>query len=366
MITYKGKEIISKYMLGQVPAYASYISFGCGAEPGEDVPNGSEQQMKFEMFRIPISSRSLVGDQISFTAEIPFEPRYRITEVGLWSDATNALTNSDSRIIFSFVDAENWKVYDADPNVPIAIPIVSESLSGKALSDEDGIIRTAEEVFWCDASNQTLTWKTDDWPNSYDRRQEGARFLNQTLFVRSDTQKKIYIDGRRVDLSQNSSQDILTLALALHNVNPESPNTTNYTSIPTVNIKFMRDPANNDAGFATFSVPIDKMHENGTDYKLYQVIEQKLDDITYSPNFTWQETRWVEITIENGDPNWYIALDAMRFDNVSTPNPIYVMSGYTVAADILNKVTGTNSYIEYRFSLETAVSTGPARLIGGS
>ena len=362
MITNQGQEIISKYLLGQVPSYASYISFGCGAEPGEDVVDGTETEMKFEMFRIPISSRSLVGEEISFAAEIPFEPRYRITEVGVWSDATNVLTNSDSRIIFSFVASENWKIYDSDPNVPIEIPVVNDPLSGLALADEDGVIRTTEEVFWCDASNQTLTYKTDDYPATYDRRQEGARFLNQTLFVRSDTTKKIYIDGRRVDLSQNSSQDILTLAVALHGVNPEQPNTTNFTSPPTVNIKFMRDPANNDAGFATFSCTLDQLHSNGTDYKLYQVINQKLDDITYSPNFTWQETRWVEITVENGDPNWYLGIDAMRFDNVSTPNPIYVMSGYTIADDILNKVTGTNSYLEFRFGLQTGTAPTTLRM----
>ena len=86
MITNKGKDLIGKYMLGQVPSYASYLSFGCGAEPVEDTPTGSETGMKFEMFRVPISARSLLGEEISFAAEIPFEPRYRITAVGVFSD----------------------------------------------------------------------------------------------------------------------------------------------------------------------------------------------------------------------------------------------------------------------------------------
>lgn len=33
MITDVGKEIISKYLLGQTPAYATHISIGCGAVP---------------------------------------------------------------------------------------------------------------------------------------------------------------------------------------------------------------------------------------------------------------------------------------------------------------------------------------------
>ena len=33
MITNKGKTIIAKYLLGQAPAYASYIAVGCGPQP---------------------------------------------------------------------------------------------------------------------------------------------------------------------------------------------------------------------------------------------------------------------------------------------------------------------------------------------
>ena len=33
MITEFGKGIIGKYLIGQAPAYASYIAIGCGATP---------------------------------------------------------------------------------------------------------------------------------------------------------------------------------------------------------------------------------------------------------------------------------------------------------------------------------------------
>ena len=33
MITNTGKTIIAKYLLGQAPAYASYLAIGCGATP---------------------------------------------------------------------------------------------------------------------------------------------------------------------------------------------------------------------------------------------------------------------------------------------------------------------------------------------
>ena len=74
MITDKGRELIAKYLLGQAPSYASFISFGCGAEPGDTV-TGTEQCMKFEMLRVPISSRSTLAegalDKISFAGDNP-------------------------------------------------------------------------------------------------------------------------------------------------------------------------------------------------------------------------------------------------------------------------------------------------------
>lgn len=62
MITNDGKEIISKFLLGQVPSYATYLSVGCGATPlnsQESLSNDlhAKQRMDFEMTRVPISSK---------------------------------------------------------------------------------------------------------------------------------------------------------------------------------------------------------------------------------------------------------------------------------------------------------------------
>ena len=37
MITDKGKAIFAKYMIGQTPAYASYIALGCGPKPSSSL-----------------------------------------------------------------------------------------------------------------------------------------------------------------------------------------------------------------------------------------------------------------------------------------------------------------------------------------
>ena len=49
--------------------------------------------------------------------------------------------------------------------------------------------------------------------------------------------------------------------------------------------------------------------------------------------------------------DWYVGIDVIRFDNVSTPNPLYVMSGYTSTDTPLVKGANTNAYAEFRFGL---------------
>ena len=72
MITNQGRELISKYLLGQAPSYASYISFGCGNGAGA---TADVNCMDFEMLRVPISSRSNLESSgssiISFAGDLP-------------------------------------------------------------------------------------------------------------------------------------------------------------------------------------------------------------------------------------------------------------------------------------------------------
>ena len=37
MITNTGRYIIAKYLLNQIPAYASFLAVGCGAKPKKDL-----------------------------------------------------------------------------------------------------------------------------------------------------------------------------------------------------------------------------------------------------------------------------------------------------------------------------------------
>ena len=358
MITNDGKELISKYLLGQVPSYASYISFGCGEFPEGYEPTGEEKSMGFEMLRVPISSRSVINDagdnRISFAGEIPLEQQYIITEVAVWSDGANAAAvNSDSRVLFAFTEDENWRIKDGTQTKDIVY--FDEPLSGvQEIGQEFGSINSdfvGSDIFACSADNLTLL---------ANRPGQGARFLNKTIMVPSDTTQKIFIDGRNVDLSTNSRNDLLKFAFAMYPKNAEVDGS--FPKAPDVKftIRFMRDPSveKNDAdppvGTAVWEgiVPTTK----------FTVAETTLENVKVSQyGFSWADTRYIEIEAQAGSEvdevwtpvsGWYIGIDAIRFDNVSTPNPLYVMSGYSVAPQPLVKKANTNAYAEFRFGVD--------------
>lgn len=208
MITNSGKEVISKYMLGQAPAYATHISIGCGATPldptdPEQADVATKNRMNFEMTRVPISSRGFVEDggttKLSLVAQLPTENRYEITEVGLWSDANNILAQGfDSRIIFDF--EENWQAHDTSVT---AIPFI-ENLGTNGVIDDQG-----QNIFRTDCGNSLL-----EEPDRRDRK-EGPRFLNTSIFMKGDSSNIESTDFAITSASSNGT--LLTYTSASSN-----------------------------------------------------------------------------------------------------------------------------------------------------
>lgn len=181
MITNTGKEIISKYLLGQTPAYATHIAIGCGAVPldaNDPAPSPStlaeKTTMDFEMTRVPITSKGFVDDngttKVSFTAELPKENRYDITEIGLWSSGSNSLAkNFDSRMVFNF--SEPWQAHSTSiSEITTPVPLGS-----------GGDITTPLKFFRASSSDPVFS--------SIDRknRKEGPRFLDSKILLRGDS-----------------------------------------------------------------------------------------------------------------------------------------------------------------------------------
>jgi hypothetical protein len=155
MITNTGKNILAKYLVGQTASYASHIAVGCGPKPvavdSAAVDYSDKQSLDFEMFRVPIISRGFVDEsgvsKIVLTAELPTQERYEITEVGLFSGASNPSAGSfDSKTVYSFSDSEAWKYSSQGAE----IPSIYEPL-------DDRVVKITNAV----ASGTTITYTTD-------------------------------------------------------------------------------------------------------------------------------------------------------------------------------------------------------------
>jgi hypothetical protein len=374
MITENGKRIISKFLLGQAPSYASYIAVGCGPKPLTSNPTSEQiteysakDNLDFEMFRVPIVSRGYVAEDgvtsLVFTGELPTAERYEISEVGVFSAGSNPIAGAyDSKNLYSFsTTRENW-VYNQN-STPISIPEHFEPLDG---SDPTNIISVTDKVFYTNSNNRIFT--------NEDRvlRYEPARYLNTALALRGDTSvtshsgayayagNNIELTDISIDLSKNSPGDELRLAFSVINkTGVEDPEDLNSPDAVHLTVVFSSQDGTQTA---TMPIVIESTDE-GVDFDAnrYFVSTSRITDLVKTNGFTWSQVDRIKIyatVVDGGTPssNFYILLDALRLENVSTTTPLYGMTGYTViktaTGETFVKDANTTSYIEFRFELD--------------
>jgi len=385
LITNTGKTIIGKYMLGQAPAYASFLAVGCGPTPLEtgDVADdfATKENLDFEMFRVPISSRGFVNEsginKIVLTAELPTEERYEISEVGLYSAGANPSAGAyDSKTVFAFTDGENWQ-YQTGASAT-AIDTVTAPLDDPG---DDNVIAVADTVFQTNADNSIF------YKASRANRYERCRFLNNIILIRGDEadltistesdetldhfviedgSNYIRLTGASVDFTRNSPIDELRLAFSIVS------KTGNSSAIPEI-VRILVEFSSTDGGeFARFEAEIEHGSSGNLDNAIadfetnrYFVVSKQLQDLYTTSGFTWDLVTIVKIyacviTDESGEfdvpsDNYYIALDAMRLENIATTNPLYGLTGYSVIkndnAETIIKSPNTSNYVEFRFSI---------------
>jgi hypothetical protein len=378
MITNTGKTIIAKYLLGQAPAYASYLAIGCGATPlttGDPLGNYStKQNLDFEMFRVPISSRGFVNenglDKIVLTAELPTEERYEISEIGIYSAGSNPSAGAyDSKTVFAFTQTENWQHHTTESAV--AINTFSAALDAP---EYDNIISVADSVFQTSGDNPIF------FKSPRIERYERPRFLNNVILIQGDDSditineesgaaqdhfviepgsNHIHLTGANIDFTRNSPTDELRLAFSLISKDGASATTPE-------NVRIMVEFASTEtetAEYARFEAEVvDDSSGGAYDFSTdrYFVVTKQLQELYTSANFTWNAVTVVKIyacVIDAGVPsnNYYVALDAMRLENIATINPLYGLTGYSVIQNIdastIVKSPNTSNYIEFRFSV---------------
>jgi hypothetical protein len=373
MITNDGKRILAKYLIGQAPAYASYIAVGCGAQPITALPvdtseYSSKTALDFEMFRAPIISRGYVTEggqsKIVFTAEMPAQERYEITEIGVYSGNANpSASGYDSRTLFSFSRQESW-IYNtiSGGNVTdAAIPSIDIPLDEQnSLNDMDS---TIPAVFQTNATNKFFSNEARQIRN------EQCRYLNNMVMIRGDyssldagedidtaTSQFISLTPISLTLRQNALTDLVKVAFSIVNVAGASPANTPE------GVRIVLEFVTPTGASATMAVSID--YDPATydfDANRYWVESEELGNFEYSSGFSWDQANALRVysaVLDNGaaSDQFYVALDAIRLDNVTSTNPLY---GLTAYSPIINdnsrpivKLPNTTSFIEFRLGVD--------------
>jgi hypothetical protein len=422
MITNTGKNILAKYLIGQAPAYASFIAIGCGPTPKasdhiftteEKTIMSEKTSLDFEMQRFQITSRGFVTEvvdgspvsKIVLTAEIDSEPRYEITEVGVYSAGSNTAAGSyDSKLLYSFDKGENWEYHNQetasainvipgalDTNITTVNGVVTENTSTNNILGAYNINGSANpvdcEVFRTTASNTLF--------NSINRsaRYERSRYEDDMLLIRGNSatinvvqnhlvptsdSDHIHLTGTSIDLSRNSTSDEIKFAFSIVNTH-DTP--TEFPKAARVIIEFASTDSNilspletdtSQKQWARFELDIKDISEGGSyDFanNRYYVATKQLQELYRSSGFTWNAVNTVKVysSIYNRElvnnvstlvpsNKFYLAIDALRLDNLGSVNPLYGLTGYSVikntdAATIVKK-SDTTGYIEFRFSME--------------
>jgi len=385
MITDKGKSIISKYLLGQIPSYGSYIAVGCGARPLEPYVSGtlpdysSKTELDFEMLRVPVSSKGIVNEdgisKIVLTAELPTEERYEITEVGLYSAGFNPITgSSNSKSLLSFTQFENWKV-----NGSTTLNFVAEPL------DDPVIPNIIKDFFTINSQSLELDiFQTNaDNPiflnDSRYLRNERSRFLNNIVVMRGDSStftgstgslvgagNFIQLSGTSMDLSKYSTSDELRLAFSVLNKDGNDADINTSKIAVRILVEFLASTV--PSAYARMEARVDHVNDDSAsdfDVNRYFVVNKELKDINITQNFSWKSVDRIKVyaqvltgasTANTVDDSYYVAIDALRIESKNNLNPAYGLTGYSVIrnADSLPiiKSPNTSNYIEFRFSVD--------------
>lgn len=337
-------------------------------------PNGicyydfsNKNNLDFEMFRVPITSKGFVHDgsvsKLVFTAELPTNERYEISEVGVYSSGSNPLAGAyDSRTLFAFTTDEHWEHHSSTSS--IALPIIYSPLDG---NNSDNIIDQTHKVFQTNSDNRVFT------DLNRVSRYERARFFNNIVMMRGDSSnlildndnklsvqegsEHIHLTGINIDFNKNAPIDQIKLAFSVINKHYSSSYIPDDVRIM---LQFSSSDVYGVGEWARFEVVATKENYDFKNNR-YVVATKELQELHKSSGFTWNNVDVVTIyssVYYDGNPSsdFYVGLDAIRFENIGSTSPVYGMTGYTImktpGAETIVKQSNTTNYIEFRFGMD--------------
>ena len=163
--------------------------------------------------------------------------------------------------------------------------------------------------------------------------------------------------------NKNAPTDRLKLAFSLINKDGNS------SAVPdNVKILVRFSSASTPSEYASFSVDIDHTgftsgdapEEKDFTANRYFVVSKEIQELYYTSGFNWNTANLARVYVQvrkSGSPSsdYYVALDGMRLENLTTTNPLYGMTGYSVVktdgALPIVKASNTSNYIEFRIAV---------------
>jgi hypothetical protein len=166
--------------------------------------------------------------------------------------------------------------------------------------------------------------------------------------------------GTSINLSQNALSDKIKIAFSVINQSSSLVLSTPYTGPDSV--KIIIDFINPSTKKARLIYNAVDSASATIDFSTnrYYVLEKNISDAVQEDGFSWGDITSIKIyacavTSNALDDNYYIGLDAIRVDNVTTQNPLYGLTAYTIVKNAdeqpILKASNTNNYIEYRMSV---------------
>jgi hypothetical protein len=400
--------------------------------------------LEFESIRVPISSRGYVNDngtnKIILTAQLPSEERYEFTEIGIYSAGSNRSAGAyDSKTISAFSATEGWEL---NANNTVSGPSTTNPLFQEyevSIIDSGNDITSTAPAIKIRATNGIFA------NQARIDRYERTRYLDNVFLVKGNNSfiydegdpeleidaspKFLQLASNVIDLSKNSSSDLLKLAFSIVSVNGSAS-----TVVPTDTFVIVEFSNSDGSQSAKMQIQI-----NEDDYDLsknrYIVATKKLEELFYTSQFSWKTANTIKVyasttrdlivsnklaasgvatlttttahnlvpgdrvfisgvstgeqdfdgiktvieasgttftyaststaisqevtprgTAKTADSRFYVALDALRIDNINTVNPLYGLVGYSIIQDELQqsiiKSPNTTNFIEYRFVLD--------------